>query len=78
MAWLSAGLVDLQVNGYGGEDLNADFLAAETVLAVTEKMLAIGTTTFLPTLITSSEQKIVSAPPCYRRGEAHQQGGRSG
>ena len=60
-SWLSAGLVDLQVNGYGGEDLNAEDLEPETIVALTEKMLATGATTFLPTLITSSEQKITSA-----------------
>lgn len=60
-SWLSAGLVDLQVNGYGGDDLNAEDLEPETIVALTEKMLATGTTTFLPTLITSSEQKITSA-----------------
>jgi N-acetylglucosamine-6-phosphate deacetylase len=60
-SWISAGLVDLQVNGYGGADLNADGLEPGTVVALTEKMLAVGVTTFLPTIITSSELKITSA-----------------
>ncbi len=59
--WISTGLIDLQVNGYGGEDVNADDVSAETVLRFTEKMLATGTTTFLPTVITSSEVKIAKA-----------------
>ena len=59
--WISSGLIDLQVNGYGGEDVNAEDVSAETVLRFTEKMLATGTTTFLPTVITSSEQKIAKA-----------------
>jgi len=59
--WISAGLIDLQVNGYGGEDINAEDVSAETVLRFTEKMLATGVTTFLPTVITSSEAKITKA-----------------
>lgn len=59
--WISAGFIDLQVNGYGGEDINAEDVSAETVLRFTEKMLATGTTTFLPTIITSSETKIKNA-----------------
>jgi N-acetylglucosamine-6-phosphate deacetylase len=60
-AWLSAGLIDLQVNGYAGEDLNADGLEPDVVIALTERMLEVGVTTFLPTLITASEEKIKSA-----------------
>jgi len=56
--WISTGLIDLQVNGFGGADANADDVTAETILRFTENMLATGTTTFLPTVITSSEEKI--------------------
>jgi N-acetylglucosamine-6-phosphate deacetylase len=56
--WISAGLIDLQVNGFGGADVNAKDVTAETILRLTEKMLATGTTTFLPTIITSSEEAI--------------------
>jgi N-acetylglucosamine-6-phosphate deacetylase len=57
--WLSPGLIDLQVNGYCGDDLNADDLTVETVLRLARRMLSIGVTTFLPTLITASEEKII-------------------
>ena len=60
-AWISAGLIDLQVNGYGGADLNADGLEPRTVIELTEKLLAVGVTTYLPTIITSSETKITAA-----------------
>jgi N-acetylglucosamine-6-phosphate deacetylase len=60
-AWVGPGLIDLQVNGYGGEDMNVDGLVPETVVALTEKLLRCGTTTFLPTVITSSEAKICHA-----------------
>jgi N-acetylglucosamine-6-phosphate deacetylase len=57
--WISAGLFDLQVNGFGGADANAEDVTAETILQLTEKVLTTGTTTFLPTVITSSEDKMV-------------------
>lgn len=57
--WLSAGLIDLQVNGYRGDDFNADDLSIDTVQRIARRMLATGVTAFLPTLITASEEKIV-------------------
>ncbi len=58
-AWLIPGLIDLQVNGYHGDDLNADDLEIETVGRLARRLLADGVTTFLPTLITASEEKII-------------------
>lgn len=58
--YLAPGLVDLQVNGYGGLDFNAPELDLDMVLALTEKLAALGTTTFLPTLITGPETRIVA------------------
>jgi N-acetylglucosamine-6-phosphate deacetylase len=58
-AWLAPGLIDLQVNGYCGDDLNADDLTIHTVQTLARRMLATGVTTFLPTLITASEEKII-------------------
>lgn len=59
--WLSAGLIDLQVNGYGGWDINADALCVDSVSALCRALLREGVTTFLPTVITSSEDKILHA-----------------
>ncbi|MBN9307456.1 MAG: N-acetylglucosamine-6-phosphate deacetylase [Devosia sp. 67-54] len=60
-AWLSAGLVDLQVNGYGGLDLNAPGLTPEMVADLVAMLARLGTTTFLPTLITATEAQITTA-----------------
>jgi N-acetylglucosamine-6-phosphate deacetylase len=57
--WLAPGLIDLQVNGFLGDDLNADDLTSEAVQRLARRMLATGVTTFLPTIITASEEKIV-------------------
>ena len=58
-AWLAPGLIDLQVNGYQGEDFNAPNLTIATVRSLARRMLSIGVTTFLPTLITASEKRII-------------------
>jgi N-acetylglucosamine-6-phosphate deacetylase len=59
--WLSPGFIDLQVNGYLGSDANSDGVDSDVILSLTKKMLALGVTTFLPTVITASEEKIVHA-----------------
>jgi N-acetylglucosamine-6-phosphate deacetylase len=59
-AWLSPGLIDLQINGYQGFDLNADNLTSDTVIELSRSVLATGVTTFLPTIITASEEKIIA------------------
>ena len=58
-AWLAPGLIDLQVNGYRGDDVNADNLSIETLQRLARRMLTAGVTTFLPTIITAPEEKIV-------------------
>ena len=59
--YLSAGFVDLQVNGYAGFDLNADWISTDTVVGLVDVMLANGVTSFAPTLITAPEEKIISS-----------------
>ncbi|MFI9274841.1 N-acetylglucosamine-6-phosphate deacetylase [Kitasatospora sp. NPDC052896] len=58
---LLPGLVDLQVNGYAGYDINADDVSVDTVRALTRALWAVGTTTYFPTVITASQSKIVHA-----------------
>ena len=58
--WLCHGLVDLQVNGYRGSDLNSDDLNIDTVRSLARNLLAAGVTAFVPTLITASGQKLLS------------------
>jgi N-acetylglucosamine-6-phosphate deacetylase len=57
--YLSAGLVDLQVNGYRGFDLNSPTLSVPIVSSLTRELLATGVTTFAPTLITASEPELL-------------------
>jgi N-acetylglucosamine-6-phosphate deacetylase len=60
-AWLSAGLIDLQVNGYRGHDLNGGDATPGTVAALASALRRVGVTTFLPTIVTASEASIVAA-----------------
>ena len=60
-AWLTSGLIDLQVNGYGGDDVNRENPDPDTIVSLTEKIIATGVTTYLPTVITASEVKITAA-----------------
>lgn len=59
--WLSAGFVDLQVNGYAGHDLNGLALDVAAVRALCLALLKVGVTTFLPTVITAPEARIIAA-----------------
>src|SRR5690625_7218800 len=52
------GLVDLQVNGYRGYDVNSDDVTSETSVELTRGLWREVVTTFLPTIITASEEKI--------------------
>lgn len=56
--WISPGWIDLQVNGFAGFDLNAEQLTEQDVLGVAEAMFACGVTSFLPTIVTSSRERL--------------------
>jgi N-acetylglucosamine-6-phosphate deacetylase len=59
--WLSPGFVDLQVNGYCGDDVNHEEPDPEAIVSLTRKMVAMGVTTYLPTIITAPEVRITTA-----------------
>lgn len=59
--WLAAGLVDLQVNGFAGFDVNGQGVTAEVVIELGRALAAAGTTTFVPTVITAAEADIIAS-----------------
>jgi N-acetylglucosamine-6-phosphate deacetylase len=59
--YLAAGLIDLQVNGFRGLDLNDGALTPQRVMALTRLLPGLGVTTYLPTLITAPRASLVSA-----------------
>src|SRR5690625_7124054 len=60
LPWLTAGLIDLQVNGYGGYDVNGPDVKSDAVVAMTEALAEVGTTTFVPTLVTARSEEPTS------------------
>jgi len=54
LPWISPGFVDLQVNGYGGQEFNDFALTTEKVEQVCRALSPSGTTSFLPTATTHS------------------------
>lgn len=54
--WLSPGFVDLQINGYGGQEFNDAHLTPEQVLAVSTAQDGCGVRRFLATLTTDSHE----------------------
>jgi N-acetylglucosamine-6-phosphate deacetylase len=55
------GLVDLQVNGYGGMDFNSTPLDEEIVWRVTRALWREGVTTYYPTIITNCDEALEGA-----------------
>ncbi len=68
--WLSPGLIDLQVNGYKGLDCNDMNATAAMIPQLAKEMLAIGVTTFAPTVITASEPDMLSRLEMIANGRA--------
>ncbi|MBM3826148.1 MAG: amidohydrolase family protein [Verrucomicrobia bacterium] len=60
-SWVVPGLVDLQVNGYMGRDVNAASPSAVEISRLCQEMLKVGVTTFLPTVITHAEGTILAS-----------------
>lgn len=58
---IAPGLVDIQVNGYGGRDFLDPDLPEDGVAAVCRDLLAQGVTRFLPTVTTQSFERIREA-----------------
>ncbi len=54
----SAGLFDLQVNGFNGVDFNDENITADDIDRAFSGMLETGVTTCLPTIITASEETL--------------------
>jgi N-acetylglucosamine-6-phosphate deacetylase len=58
---LSAGFIDLQVNGYAGFDVNSGNLEPGDIVQLTKRLALLGVTTWAPTVITASEERIAHA-----------------
>lgn len=56
--WVGPGLVDLQINGYGGQEFNDPQLDVERIEAIGRAMDADGVTSYLPTATTHSQEML--------------------
>jgi N-acetylglucosamine-6-phosphate deacetylase len=52
--WIGPGLLDVQINGYGGQEFSSDSLTVEAVHRIVESFAPFGVTRFCPTLTTQS------------------------
>ena len=59
--WLAPGLVDLQVNGFAGHDVNDAQASAGTLAELVRALWRVGVTTVLPTVVTADEEHITRA-----------------
>ena len=64
---LAPGFVDAQVNGYRGLDVNGPDTDSSTIEGITEALAGIGVTTWVPTIVTASEDAISHALSCIER-----------
>lgn len=67
---LTAGLIDLQVNGFAGVDFNDDQVGPADIERALNAMLECGVTTCLPTIITASRNKMRSRMQALDRAVA--------
>ncbi|GHU05717.1 hypothetical protein FACS1894147_12160 [Spirochaetia bacterium] len=59
LPWVSAGFVDIQVNGFLGSEYAMKSLVEEHVAAITGRLARSGTTRHIPTIITSPRELIL-------------------
>lgn len=57
--WIAPGLIDIQVNGIGGYDLNGFETTEETVLNVVKELHKVGVTQFCPTVVTGTRERML-------------------
>jgi len=60
LLYTAPGLIDLQINGINGMDFNSTTLTQQDVVKATHYLLSQGVTTFLPTIITNSDENILT------------------
>ncbi|MCK5468723.1 MAG: amidohydrolase family protein, partial [Cyclobacteriaceae bacterium] len=56
---VSPGFIDVQINGYAGKSFTEEGLTVEDVKRATQGLWKEGVTTYLPTIITSSRERII-------------------
>lgn len=58
-SWIAPGLIDVQVNGIGGFDINSSDSTVETIQNVVRVLQEGGVTRFCPTVVTGTKERIL-------------------
>jgi N-acetylglucosamine-6-phosphate deacetylase len=61
VCWIGPGLVDLQINGFAGDDFNAVPVECGRLHRVTRALWREGVTAYMPTVITNGDEAILQA-----------------
>jgi N-acetylglucosamine-6-phosphate deacetylase len=61
LPWIAPGFVDLQVNGYAGQEFSSADLTVEKVAAIARRMAEFGVTRFCPTTTTAGFDVLIHA-----------------
>ena len=61
MDWVAPGLIDIQSNGYGGQEFSSRDLTVEKVADIAARQAAFGVTQFCPTVTTADFETISHA-----------------
>jgi N-acetylglucosamine-6-phosphate deacetylase len=61
LSWLGPGFIDIQSNGYGGQEFSSPTLTVEKVAEIARRQSAFGVTQFCPTVTTAGRETIVHA-----------------
>lgn len=59
LPWIAPGFVDIQVNGYNGQEFSSLELTPQKVAKIVEEHYAFGVTSFCPTLTTAAHEVLV-------------------
>ena len=57
--FIAPGLIDNQINGFANVDFSGDYLSVDDVISATRAIWREGVTSFLPALITNSNEKLI-------------------
>ena len=60
-AYVSPGLIDLQINGYAGVDFSDQNLTVKAIRIAAKNLWALGVTSFLPTVITNDQKSLLKS-----------------
>ena len=75
--WISRPLIDIQINGFGGYDLNAENTTAHDVSQMVESVHETGTGYLYPTIITGASQQMAQAISAIHQASQDQSIGRA-